>query len=488
MSPHRYSLLWATVAALAIGIFTAACLAWHARRQSNTPLTVSYWYWQIPFHLRPNEIAELKEMGVHRLFVRAATFEPDGVGGIRLSLPQSFKSNASDLQVSLVFNFHYGLVRQFERMPNSQLVLAVLRGVQREKEAARSARVSVKGIQLDLDCPTRLLPKYAQFLAELAPAIHRQKMELSVTALPTWYTSRVVQSVAAAVDFMAPQFYEAQIPKTRDRLVTIANLRLMRRGMQAADRIGRPFYVGIPAYGHALVYGYTGKLIGLYHDMGVGEALRCPSFHFVRAYTAARGESEEEMVELVTDEAAQPDPSAALSANEGLPEVGPYHIVYDLPTPEVIAQYIAELRRAHLTNCRGVILFRFPEPGDEETVPLSSVAAVLHGERPRPVLTAKTSISSVPWQAIEAVDRQSIAGVDRSLELRLTNIGTGVGFAGPGALTVTLHFDRPGVEETGMGMFDSVAGFCQAGSSDSGQALPASIGRANLLIYHGQSL
>lgn len=67
------------------------------------------------------------------------------------------------------------------------------------------------GLQLDLDFPTRLLPRYAEVLRHVRAALP-PSTKLSITGLPTWMSSGDLGLVLGEVDFWAPQFYGDTVP------------------------------------------------------------------------------------------------------------------------------------------------------------------------------------------------------------------------------------------------------------------------------------
>src|SRR5579859_5476039 len=84
-------------------------------RKGSGPLQVSFWYWHTPFQLSSSDVAQLKQMGVKRLFVRAGTFthgEP-----LQLFIPQTWGCSGKPFSVVLVFNFDAGLLRHFADLP-----------------------------------------------------------------------------------------------------------------------------------------------------------------------------------------------------------------------------------------------------------------------------------------------------------------------------------------------------------------------------------
>lgn len=451
---------------LLCGVALGAVTLWQRSHAPLLPLELALWYWHSPFRVPPEEGAQLEAMGVKQLFVRAGTFRREGEGAT-LILPQEWKTPAPGLDIHLVFNFDYDIVRNFKEMSVETLTTTVREGMARQQERAESAGVRVVGVQLDFDCPTRRLPKYAELLAKLRPVFAAQKKTLSITALPTWYGSDEVQKVLDAVDFAVPQYYEAEIPKTRDKFATVSQLKRVERGLRAAERRGQPFYVGLPAYGHALVYNEAGKLVGLFRDMGVREAARYPAFRLDRTYPAdANGQPAapdkaigEEIVEL----------TALEPADDGRGKG--YQLVYDLPTPALVAQHLALVRAQRPRHCRGVILFRYPEPEGTMTLPFPSLAAAIRGEKAAPRLNVRFRTASAPWELIET--GSSPKNAPSEVTVYVTNAGTASTTLATDAVTLTLTFDRAGLDEASKGDFDALESF--AGDAR------ASLHRANTL-------
>jgi hypothetical protein len=342
-------------------------------------------------------------MGVRELFVRTGTFKRDG-DGARLTLPQEWRSNANGLPVHLVFNFGYDLVRGFKSISTDRLSQYVVGAIRAESKRAELAGINVAGIQLDFDVPTGHLARYADFLRQVrrqipvSDTLHKSSSPraFSITALTTWLRSPAYRNVCEAVDFTTPQFYEAEVPATLDRLAPISNLTRFDRGLEDADRLGFPFYAGVPAYGHALVFDPRGKLLGLFHDMAARQAARSGIFRFDKSWGSdARGTpatsasySGEDMVQFSTQET---------TGDRGIGA----RLIYDLPTPDLVARHLTLLRSHRLSNCRGVILFRYPERYESQTLPLTSLAAALQGRPAAPKLDLKIETASVPWDLIE---------------------------------------------------------------------------------------
>ncbi len=465
--------LWIGIVLLALAAGLGAW--WRERNRPLPSLEVALWYWHQPFRLAPSEATALKAAGVRQLFVRAGTFRKEGLEA-KLVLPENWAGSSEGLEVHLVFNFDYTLVDAFEQLPLEGLARSVETQIVQERARAERAGVPVVGIELDFDCPTRLLPRYADLLHRLRPALHSAHSALSITALPTWFGSNAVEQVQAETDFTVPQFYEPQVPKTLTDFVTVSRLALLERGLAQAGRHGAPFYAGLPAYGHALIYDERGKLLGTYRSMSALDAMFHPSFRLARAIPADREGHPATPATYIGEDiydfvATRPAPDG-----RGLG----FHLLYDLPAPELLAQHLALVRAQRPGNCRGVILFRYPEPGELATLPLPTVLATLRGEHPQPELRVQFRVKPAPWELIETHRVATRPPAD--LTVTVTNIGNASTFLAPDAVTLTLTFDRPGFDSIAPGQFDAVEARLQNDPNGAFEtALRSSPARANLL-------
>lgn len=472
---------------------TGAFVMRRAHRRPTGPLEVSLWYWHVPFQLSKSERTQLDALGVRTLFVRTGTFRLDtATNTVRTSMPQIWKTGGQGIGIHLVFNFAPDLLHQFGKTDNGWLAQQVSREIGQAAVTAKQAGLQVAGVQLDFDCPTRLLEKYARLVREIRVAPAVKGLTFSVTALPTWLNSggSGIVRLAEAIDFLAPQFYEGGIGRTVKEFQPISTVPTLARKLQAADRLGVPFYAGLPAYGHALVYDGTGKLLGAYHDMGVLDALRHPGLRTVQvAGVDPKGRPAtrdtyigEDRVELVPRDMHPDDPGAHEAPDHGM-GARPYYLVYDCPTPLLLARNMDVLRADRPANCRGVILFRLPERGEAMTLPLVSIKAALNGATLQPHLQIKAEVASSPW---EAIDTGSSAGrIAHTLTVTAMNDGTASTHLGPEAVEMRLRFDHPGIEEASPGGFDSVEGYFETPGRP---PIRSSIPRANLLVYRALRL
>ena len=136
----------------------------------------------------------------------------------------------------------------------------------RRSDRAKSDHANVRGLQLDIDVPTRLLPHYEKTLFALRSEVVAET-QLSITGLPTWMESSKLDQVLQQVDFWIPQFYGSEIPKRSDQLIPISSPQILTHSIRRARQLDRPFYAGLSAFSVAILYGPSGALVSLRGDM-----------------------------------------------------------------------------------------------------------------------------------------------------------------------------------------------------------------------------
>lgn len=402
------------------------------------PLEIALWYWHQPFRVPAEERESLRRIGVRKLFVHAGDFRVER-GVIHLVLPQRWTGPADGIEIHLVFRFDPSFVRALSSLDAETIVRSILPSIAQQRDAASAARLNVRGVQLDLDCPTSQLPKYADLMRRMRAAL--PAMTLSITALPTWYRSPKLEALLGAIDFAAPQFYEANTGRSREAYATIANPQITSSGIQAAGWRGAPFYAGIPAYGHTLVYTDRGLLAGVFHDMGLAETLRNPAFRLIGGSAVDRRGRPSDAAGSVGEDLYEVEALVDTSDGRGKG----YRLLFEVPTPQMVETQLALLRRQRPANCLGAILFRYPEAQETVTLPLSSLEAVCTGRKPLPHLSVHVRRSAAPWELIET--GRSAARPPTDVAFEIENDGNGSTAMGLDAIELTILLDRPGIGE-----------------------------------------
>lgn len=394
------------------------------------------WFWHSPYELGPDDRATLAQIGVKQLFVRAATISNDGEQVVPV-LSQKWSAPSKD-KIHLVFNFDGGAIRHFEEFANSAIADEIAKTYARHKEAAERQGITVVGCQLDLDSPTRLLPKYADLLHLLRPKLPKGT-KLSITGLTTWLSSDDLPKVLKQLDFWVPQFYESQVPSRLLDRVPVSSQAVLERGMQKAGSLGTPFYVGLATYGQALLYNPKGELEGTYRGLSVYDAARHPSLKLIDA-SMQDGEAN------YLFRAVRP-----AKDGRGLGD----QLLYRLSTPSSLLKSVDDVRQHAPNNCVGMILFRISEPGESTAMALKTLQTALAGDTPAPQIKASIETVKLPFGIIEG----SSKSLSRAIRIRIENTGSEGTTVGPGALTITLRFDQGALQEASAGNFDQIAPF-----------------------------
>jgi hypothetical protein len=128
---------------------------------------------------------------------------------------------------------------------------------------ARAAGVTVVSLQVDFDCPERLLADYAEGIRGLKA--RTGGAPVTITALPSWLDAGGFEELIASTDGWTLQLHGTNRPRigTCDTLFSEdAALRWTRQ----AVRLGRPFRVALPTYAYLACYGKHGEYLGMHAE------------------------------------------------------------------------------------------------------------------------------------------------------------------------------------------------------------------------------
>lgn len=346
-------------------IFLTAC----SYRTPTKSQELSYWHWHSPYAPTSETLQDLRAKGVKRVFVRAGTISNDGKKLV-LVMPQTYVKTQGDLPITLVFTFDSGAVSHFEEFELQAMIEGVGSRIIAQVDAAEKAGMTVEGVQLDMDCPTRLLPRYAEFVRGMRQGyLNKRYLVTSTTALFSWLGTDGVGKLSAELDFIVPQAYEGMTGKTIEEARPVSDPEMIRRGLSKADQLQCPYFIGIPAYGRATIYDPQGRLVNILRDLSPQEAFRSPGFTFDSAFPAdAKGRPAQDANDWSGEQflkfrALRPD--------------GNYAILYSIPTAKQTEESL-KVVRAHSSNkLKGSIIFRIPEEGEALALPLSTEAGNL---------------------------------------------------------------------------------------------------------------
>ena len=212
---------------------------------------VAFWVWHRGDPLREMEIAELQRQQVRTLYWNVGEMElRDGAW--------RWKARALDpgrlggpLHVVPVVRLVADAGKPFESVAWAKL------GAQLRTVAAKGGE-----LQVDFDCPDRLLAAYAEALAELRRAIPR----LSVTALAHWSTHPAFPALQRSVSEITPMFYDMQADPTGVSADAppppLLDPAQAGRALRSWSACAIPWRAGLPAFARLTVFDRAGMSRG----------------------------------------------------------------------------------------------------------------------------------------------------------------------------------------------------------------------------------
>jgi hypothetical protein len=125
---------------------------------------------------------------------------------------------------------------------------------------AKAAGVEVNSLQIDFDCPERLLRAYAEELKMLKT--RSGGLPLTITTLPAWLDADGFDELIKTTDGWTLQLHGTSRPKLgRDNRLFSADQAVA--WTNRAMRFGRPFNVALPTYAYLACFGKRGEYLGM---------------------------------------------------------------------------------------------------------------------------------------------------------------------------------------------------------------------------------
>lgn len=225
-------------------------------------------------------------------------------------------------------------------------------------------------LQLDHDCPVRLLPRYAAFLGELRGELALQ--EISITALAGWIDSPGFKQLAEAADELVPMFYDLTADPPQD--IAAGKAKPM-AGPEAAAWIARwkschrPWRAGLANFERLTLFEADGTLVGHLKQWTPESVAQAGFLEPLTHVTGGAGYR-------ITREASLH--GTRLKASQLL--------VWRAPEDDALRGLIGSSIAA---GARGIVWFALPGPGLRAAHSPSHLAALAKGETPMPGLRAR---------------------------------------------------------------------------------------------------
>lgn len=110
--------------------------------------------------------------------------------------------------------------------------------------------VQLTEIQLDLDCPERLLGRYLELLKAYRKA--HPNLRLSITALPVHLKHKTFHKLADATDYYVIQIHGINVPREYGDPAELLNRTTADKALRQAEALGHPYRVALPCYAYEL--------------------------------------------------------------------------------------------------------------------------------------------------------------------------------------------------------------------------------------------
>lgn len=216
----------------------------------------AFWVWHRSKGLASDEAARLQQGHVRSLYWHVgmvAIKDNAWVGDGPWLGPESAPSMPGVRCVPVL----RGMMADVRRLPSDFSSLLVL--MRRAMERWHSDEV-----QLDFDCPDRLLKSYANQLAACREAIRPAR--LSITALAGWASLPVFGELQNSVDELAPMFYDLVADQPADAArgdyVPLLARADLKRHLSAWSKCTIPWQAGLPCFARVSIFGADGRSRG----------------------------------------------------------------------------------------------------------------------------------------------------------------------------------------------------------------------------------
>jgi len=330
---------------------------------------IAYWAWRTNAPDPVDVEKAFKVTNAKTLFVRSGQFDFDGADIRRIRPAEG--TLPPWVEIHLVYNATPDLLKELETLDTGVFARAIAETYKADLVRSRNESAQVFGLQLDLDFPNRLLPKYAMLLQELRSALPPDT-KLSITGLPAWMASKNLTTVLGFVDFWTPQCYGGSIPKRIGQRIPISSVSEVVGAMSKARSLGKPFYAGLSDYSYALLYGADGKLLDIRGNIDPSEVAQHGALEQVD-----KNEFADSPGEMRYEYLAQKN-----VVLNGLTVKAGQSVVLDVPSSESLRSTARAVRENAGERLLGISIFRMPSSTDRSALTIDEVRRALEDEPP----------------------------------------------------------------------------------------------------------
>jgi hypothetical protein len=317
----------------------------------------AWWVWNRTTSLTAEEAATIQRHGVKELQWNLGTLTRKGTqwtGAEKLYLPARVK----EVSIIPVVRLHHAPATIAE--PAADEALA-------ELLSRLCGRLDCKTLQLDYDCPDRLLPRYAEALSKVRKRI--APVRLSVTALAGWPRVAGFEELCASADELVPMFYDLEENADAERRAPLLSDTTVREQIPLWARCTASWRAGLPNFTRVTVLDAEDKTLG-HVDTWRWETLVYNPAWEVRSTTTLG------MTELRARTASKVGRNPVAQGGG---------LLVRWPDLKVL-QAASESARA--AGARGVVLFKLPQADSPSGWSLSTVLGALNDKALKELLPA----------------------------------------------------------------------------------------------------
>ena len=346
---------------------------------------VAFWVWHRGDPLREAEIAELRRQEVRTVIWNVGEMEMrDGAWRWKARALDAARLGGP-LHVVPVVRLSAETRKPFESAAWAKL------GVQLRAVATKDGE-----LQVDFDCPDRLLAAYADALAELRRAIPR----LSITALGHWSTQPAFPALQRSVSEITPMFYDMQADPTGVNADAppppLLDPAQVERALRSWSACAIPWRAGLPSFARLTVFDRAGMSRGQIPNWAWDDFCFHKSLH-------ALGPTRLGMTIFRTDADTR---VARTAVRDG-------EFIVSRFTDRTALARVAAI--AHDAGAAGVTLFRLPDDTDPAGASLSDLGRLATNEKPHLALRWKSAeqLELVNDSPVDLIPRLAGAKDDR---------------------------------------------------------------------------
>lgn len=333
MTPRQRDTLWYALTLSILGVMVA--LIWLRAPQPTPPRPIpsAYYVWQLQWNDAVREAVKAADSSASAFMVLVGEVHAaDGTLRLQRGYPDWSALSKIHSPITIVLRANAALSGMLQDDSRDNAIAFMSKALEDIIADANKAGATIRGLQLDYDSPSAKLASYKTLLDALLPRFN--KLELSITALPTWLKWSDFKALVSELDYYVLQVHSLERPSSYDHPVTLCDTSRIPGYLDRAASVGAPFYLALPTYGYRFVFDDQGTF-------------------------------------------------AAISAEGSAPLLKPGQRIRTVMTePKDIANVVREVRADPPHNLIGFVWFRLPVARDELNWTWQTLQAVRDGRAP----------------------------------------------------------------------------------------------------------